>query len=41
MNKKQRSCDGREGRAAPLFVVMSSKRRVRVAHGRAHAAKTH
>jgi hypothetical protein len=32
----------RGGRAAPYFgVAMSSKRRVRAAHGRARAAKTH
>jgi hypothetical protein len=42
MNKKQRSCDGRGGaRSAPFGVVMSQKRRVRAAHGRARAAKTH
>jgi hypothetical protein len=41
-NKKQRSCDGRGGaRSAPFGVAMSSKRRVRAAHGRARVAKTH
>ncbi len=38
-NKKQRSCDGRGGRAAPLFgELMSPKRRVRAA---AHAWPKH
>jgi hypothetical protein len=38
----QRSCDGRGGaRSAPFGVAMSLKRRVRAAHGRARAAKTH
>jgi hypothetical protein len=43
MNKKQRSCDGRRGgrAASPFGVLMSPKRRVRAAHGRARAAKTH
>jgi hypothetical protein len=42
-NKKQRSCDGWWGgaRSAPFGMVMCSKRRVRAAHGRARAAKTH
>jgi hypothetical protein len=42
-NKKQWSCDGRGGgaRSAPFGVAMSSKRRVRAAHGRARGAKTH
>jgi hypothetical protein len=43
-NKKQRSCDGREegeARSAPFKVAMSSKRRVRAAHGRAREARTH
>jgi hypothetical protein len=43
-NEKQRSCDGWGGgwaRSALFFVAMSSKRRVRAAHGRARAAKTH
>jgi hypothetical protein len=42
-NKKQQ-CDGREGggaRSVPFVVALSSKRRVREAHGRARAAKTH
>ncbi len=41
-NKKQQ-CDGRGGggRSAPFPVALSSKRRVREAHGRARAAKTH
>jgi hypothetical protein len=38
---EQRSCDGRGARSAPLGVAMSPKRRVRAAHGRARAAKTH
>ncbi len=34
--------EGRGGRAAPrLGVALSSKRRVRAAHGRAREAKTH
>ncbi len=37
---EQRSCDG-GARSAPLGVVMSPKRRMRAAHGRARAAKTH
>jgi hypothetical protein len=42
LNKKQRSYDGRGGvRSAPFGVAVSSKRRVRAAHGRARAAKTH
>ncbi len=41
VNKKQRSCDGRVARSAPFGLVMSPKRRVRAAHGRARAAKTH
>jgi hypothetical protein len=32
---------GGEARSAPLGVAMSPKRRVRAAHGRARAAKTH
>ncbi len=41
-NKKQRSCDGRGGaRSSPFGELMSPKRRVRTAHGRARAAKTH
>jgi hypothetical protein len=40
--KKQRSCDGRGGaRSAPFDLAMSPKRRVRAAHVRAGAAKTH
>ncbi len=42
--EKQRSCDGQGGewaRSALFCVAMSSKRRVRAAHGRARAAKTH
>jgi hypothetical protein len=41
-NKKQQ-CDGRGGgaRSAPFGVALISKRRVREAHGRARAAKTH
>jgi hypothetical protein len=39
-NKKQRSCDGRGGAQRPVW-GMSSKRRVRAAHGRARAAQTH
>jgi hypothetical protein len=37
------SCDGRVGGAgsAPFGEAMSSKRRVRAAHGRAREAKTH
>jgi hypothetical protein len=35
-NKKQRSCDGRGTRSAPLGLAMSPKRRVR-----AREAKTH
>jgi hypothetical protein len=38
---EQRSYDGRGARSAPLGVAMSPKRRVRAAHGRARAAKTH
>ncbi len=35
-------CDGRGGaRSAPIGVEMSLKRRVRAAHGRAPAAKSH
>ena len=42
LNKKQRSCDGRGGaRSAPCGFLMSPKRRVRAAHGRAREAKTH
>ncbi len=42
LNKKQQSCDGRGGvRSAPFGVAVSSKRRVRAAHGRTRAAKTH
>ncbi len=42
VNKKQRSCDGRGGRAAPLSgVLMRPKRRMRAAHGHARMAKTH
>ncbi len=41
VNKKQRSCDGRGARSAPFAMVLSPKRRVRAAHGRARAAKTH
>jgi hypothetical protein len=44
MNKKQRSCCGRGGgalgRSAPFDVLMSPKRQMRAAHGRAIAAKT-
>ena len=41
-NKKQRRCDGRGGaRSAPFAMLMRPKRRVRAAHGRARAAKTH
>ena len=40
-NKKQRSCNGRGARSAPLGMAMSPKRRVRAAHGHARAAKTH
>ncbi len=36
MNKKQRSCDGREARSAPFGVAISPKRRERAAQG-AHA----
>ncbi len=36
-----RNCDGRGARSAPLGVAMRPKRRVRAAHGRARAAKTH
>jgi hypothetical protein len=38
---EQRSCDGRGARSAPFGVAMSLKRRVRAAHGRARAVKTH
>jgi hypothetical protein len=42
-NKKQRNCGGRGGgaRSAPFGVAMNPKRRVRAAHGRARADKTH
>jgi hypothetical protein len=41
--KDQRSCDGGGdgARSAPFGMVMCLKRRVRAAHGRARAAKTH
>jgi hypothetical protein len=40
-NKKQQ-CDGWGGaRSAPFGIALISKRRVREAHGRARAAKTH
>ncbi len=38
---EQRSCAGWRARSAPLGVAMSPKRRVRAAHGRLRAAKTH
>ena len=43
MNKKKRSCDrrGRGARSAPFGMLKSPERRVRSAHGRARAAKTH
>ena len=37
----QRSCDGGRARSAPFGAIMSPKRRVRAAHGRARAATTH
>jgi hypothetical protein len=41
-NKKSNAMGEGVGRAAPPFgVTISSKRRVRAAHGRACAAKTH
>ena len=39
INKKQRSCDGRGARSAPLGVALNPKRRVRAVHGCARAAK--
>jgi hypothetical protein len=41
MNKKQRSCHGRGACSARFVTAMSQKGRVRIAHGRALAAKTH
>ncbi len=41
MNKKQRSCHGQGARSAPFGTLISPIRRVRAAHGRARAAKTH
>jgi len=42
LGEEQRSCDRPGGaRSAPLGVLMSRKRRVSAAHGRAREAKTH
>ncbi len=41
MNEKQRSCHGWGARSAPFGMLISPKRRVRAAHGRARAAKIH
>ena len=38
---RMRSSEAGGARSAPLGVAMSSKRRVRAAHGRAREAKTH
>jgi hypothetical protein len=41
MYKKQRSCHGRGARSAPFGMLVSPIWRVRAAHARARAAKTH
>ncbi len=41
IHKKQQSCHRRAGVQRPFGMLMSPKRRVRAAHGRARAAKNH